>query len=78
MSDVLILGTDTDAGKTALALLWLAALAEDFPAERDEILLRLRPKAARDLTVGRSCGAAGPESMWRTVSFLAAQASLTT
>ncbi len=30
MRDVLILGTDTDAGKTALAVLWLAALADDY------------------------------------------------
>ena len=30
MTDVLILGTDTDVGKTALALLWLAALSDDY------------------------------------------------
>src|SRR5208337_1265494 len=30
MTDVLILGTDTDEGKTALALLWLAALSDDY------------------------------------------------
>jgi adenosylmethionine-8-amino-7-oxononanoate aminotransferase len=30
MTDVLILGTDTNAGKTALALLWLAELADDY------------------------------------------------
>ncbi len=30
MRDVLILGTDTDEGKTALAVLWLAALAGDY------------------------------------------------
>ncbi len=30
MTDVLIAGTDTDAGKTALALLWLAVLADDY------------------------------------------------
>jgi adenosylmethionine-8-amino-7-oxononanoate aminotransferase len=30
VSDLLILGTDTDAGKTTLALLWLAAFAHDY------------------------------------------------
>jgi adenosylmethionine-8-amino-7-oxononanoate aminotransferase len=30
MSDLLILGTDTDAGKTTFALLWLAALGDDY------------------------------------------------
>jgi adenosylmethionine-8-amino-7-oxononanoate aminotransferase len=30
MSDLLILGTDTDAGKTTFALLWLAAFAERY------------------------------------------------
>ena len=30
MTDVLILGTDTDQGKTALALLWLAARFDDY------------------------------------------------
>src|SRR5271166_5318761 len=30
MTDVLIAGTDTDEGKTALALLWLAAHLEDY------------------------------------------------
>ena len=30
MSDVLILGTDTDVGKTTLALLWLAAFADEY------------------------------------------------
>ena len=35
------------------------------------------PKAVGDLTAGNSCGAGVPGSMWRTVSFLAAQASLT-
>ena len=30
MTDVLILGTDTDAGKTALSVLWLAELADDY------------------------------------------------
>ena len=36
------------------------------------------PKAEGDLTVGNSCRAGGPASMWRTVSFLGAQASLAT
>jgi adenosylmethionine-8-amino-7-oxononanoate aminotransferase len=30
VSELLILGTDTDAGKTTLALLWLAAFAHDY------------------------------------------------
>src|SRR5690348_2717975 len=30
MSDLLILGADTDAGKTTFALLWLTAFADDF------------------------------------------------
>ena len=30
MSDTLILGTDTNAGKTTLAMLWLAAFADDY------------------------------------------------
>src|SRR5262249_7036972 len=30
MTDVHILGTDTDAGKTTFALLWLAAFAGDY------------------------------------------------
>ncbi len=30
MTDVLIVGTDTDAGKTALAIFWLTALADDY------------------------------------------------
>src|SRR5262245_42637753 len=30
MTDLVILGTDTDAGKTTFALLWLAAFAEGF------------------------------------------------
>jgi adenosylmethionine-8-amino-7-oxononanoate aminotransferase len=30
MSDLVILGTDTDAGKTTFALLWLAAFADEF------------------------------------------------
>src|SRR5215472_15419385 len=30
MTDFLILGTDTDAGKTTLALLWLAAFPERY------------------------------------------------
>ncbi len=30
MSDLLIMGTDTDQGKTTLALLWLAAFPEDY------------------------------------------------
>jgi adenosylmethionine-8-amino-7-oxononanoate aminotransferase len=30
MSDLVILGTDTDAGKTTFALLWLAAFADDY------------------------------------------------
>ncbi len=30
MTDLLILGTDTDAGKTTFALLWLAAFGEDY------------------------------------------------
>ena len=29
-SDILILGTDTDAGKTALSVLWLALLADEY------------------------------------------------
>jgi hypothetical protein len=38
---------------------------------------RGEPHTAGDLTAGNSCVAGGPGSMWRTVSFLAAQASLT-
>src|SRR5262249_62070747 len=30
MSDVVVLGTDTDAGKTTFALLWLTAFADRF------------------------------------------------
>ncbi len=30
MTDLLILGTDTDAGKTTFALLWLAALGDTY------------------------------------------------
>src|SRR5438270_645214 len=30
MTDLLILGTDTDAGKTTFALLWLAAFSQEY------------------------------------------------
>ena len=30
MSDLIILGTDTDAGKTTFALLWMAAFADEY------------------------------------------------
>src|SRR5713101_909409 len=30
MSDLVVLGTDTDAGKTTFALLWLAAFADRY------------------------------------------------
>src|SRR5688572_12872020 len=30
MSDLVVLGTDTDAGKTTFALLWLAAFGDEY------------------------------------------------
>src|SRR5260370_42546368 len=53
MEDLLILGTDTDAGKTTFALLWLSAFADSYeywkPIETGpsdtELVRRLGPEA---------------------------------
>ena len=53
MSDVVIVGTDTGAGKTTLALLWMAAFSNDYdywkPVETgesdSELVARLVPSA---------------------------------
>src|SRR5262245_29400202 len=53
MTDFVILGTDTDAGKTTFALLWLAAFGEQYeywkPVETgssdSELVKRLAPHA---------------------------------
>ena len=54
MANLLILGTDTDAGKTTFALLWLAAFSDQYaywkPVETGpsdtELVRRLVPGAA--------------------------------
>ena len=67
-SDLLILGTDTDAGKTTFALLWLAAFAGDYeywkPVESGdsdtERVCLLVPAAAAHPPLGRFRHAVAP------------------
>ncbi len=68
MTDLLILGTDTDAGKTTLALLWLAVFAENYEywkpietgASDTERMRQLAPRAAVHPPVARFRHAVAP------------------
>src|SRR5205823_8280622 len=68
MTDLVILGTDTDAGKTTFALLWLAAFGEDYeywkPVEAgpsdSELIKRLLPHAEVHSPVKRLAEAVAP------------------
>ena len=69
MSDAIVLGTDTDAGKTTFALLWMAAFSGDFaywkPVETGpsdtETIKRLVPKARVHAPLTRFRDAVAPE-----------------
>src|SRR5438874_3338662 len=68
MTDFVILGTDTDAGKTTFALLWLAAFGDHYeywkPVETgpsdSELVKRLLPHAEVHCPVKRLAHAAAP------------------
>ena len=69
MSDAIVLGTDTDAGKTTFALLWMAAFPEDYaywkPVETGpsdtETVERLVPDARVHTPLARFRDAVAPE-----------------
>ena len=69
MSDAIVLGTDTDAGKTTFALLWMAAFPEDYaywkPVETGpsdtETVERLVPDARVHRPLARFRDAVAPE-----------------
>ena len=72
MSDVLILGTDTDAGKTTLALLWLTSFGDSYeywkpvetgPADSSTVA-NLVPSCAR-ASGDTAVSASGRSRLWR-------------
>src|SRR2546421_9312209 len=76
MTDFVILGTDTDAGKTTFALLWLAAFADEYeywkPVETgpsdSELVKRLVPHATVHFPVKRLAESVAPALAARHVN----------